>query len=104
MEVTFASHPILWSLSVGLMLLVLGAWCAAGLMAVKHAPLREDLDGSLPLPEASPQEAERPYIPPAIVVHLSMSDRIGDRATPEELEDFRNACLKVERARVAKWN
>lgn len=49
------------------------------------------------LPEASPQEAERPALPPAVIVHLSLSDRLDKRetASPPELEALKRGLRKM---------
>lgn len=52
-----------------------------------------ELDGSdTVLPEA--KDAERPALPKAIIVHLSVSDRIN-RATPEERAALRRGLQKI---------
>ena len=51
--ITFQSHPFLWCLAVSPIVAVLAIWCAAAMVAVAKAPLRED-DGVTP---------EKPWLP-----------------------------------------
>lgn len=75
-----------------LALLALALVCIA---LAERAPIREDLDGSEASPAAPrPEDAERPAIPRAIVVHLTVSDRIA-KATPEEKEMYRRGLQKI---------
>lgn len=113
--ITFQNHPVIWCLVVGFILAVLIAWCMAGYMALKHAPLVEDVPAPSS-PGLRPEEAERPHLlphkqdpvtpdRPEPLYFASPSDRLGFalaaararlRMERMELEEKRNRAIAAE--------